>query len=142
LRHIHFALRPEAEAQALDAYLSALLPEPSPWRSDPAFRAAAARGRQLFDSPEVGCARCHPAPRYTDLKAYAVGTLQTPAGHPAALDTPTLIEVWRTAPYLHDGSAATVQEVLTVRNPGDQHGRTSHLAPDQLADLCAFVLSL
>lgn len=45
-------------------------------------------------------------------------------------------------PHPLGGSAATIQEILTNRNPKHQHGRTSHLAPEQLADLCAFVLSL
>jgi cytochrome c peroxidase len=56
--------------------------------------------------------------------------------------TPTLIETWRTAPYLHDGSAATMREVLTTRNSGDLHGRTSHLKKEQIDDLLEYVLSL
>ena len=57
-------------------------------------------------------------------------------------DTPTLVEVWRTAPYLHDGSAATMRDVLTIRNRKDRHGRTSHLTPRQLDDLIEYILSL
>ena len=57
-------------------------------------------------------------------------------------DTPTLIEAWRTAPYLHDGSAASLRDVLTTRNPHDEHGQTSTLSPQELDDLCAYVLSL
>lgn len=57
-------------------------------------------------------------------------------------DTPTLIELWRTAPYLHDGSAATLRDVLTTANPDDKHGKTSHLTADQLNDLIAYLLSL
>jgi cytochrome c peroxidase len=47
-----------------------------------------------------------------------------------SFDTPTLLEVWRTAPYLHDGSAATLREVLVDRNHSDRHGHTSHLTPN------------
>lgn len=54
----------------------------------------------------------------------------------------SLVESWRTAPYLHDGSAPTVVELLRERNPQDAHGTTSGLTPEQLADLAAFVLSL
>ena len=57
-------------------------------------------------------------------------------------DTPTLREVWRTAPYLHDGRAATLEEVLTKFNTGDRHGHTSDLAADELRDLLEFVKSL
>ncbi|MCZ7640996.1 MAG: hypothetical protein M5U12_36045 [Verrucomicrobia bacterium] len=55
---------------------------------------------------------------------------------------PTLIELWRTAPYLHDGSAATLREILTSRNVADQHGKTSHLNDDQIRDLVEYLLSL
>jgi len=53
-----------------------------------------------------------------------------------------LIEVWRTAPYLHDGSAATIRDVLLTRNPKHSHGATSNLSPQEIEDLCAYVLSL
>jgi cytochrome c peroxidase len=55
-------------------------------------------------------------------------------------DTPSLIECWRTAPYLHDGSAATLREVLTQKNP-QQHGQTSQLSSKQLEELIVYVLS-
>jgi cytochrome c peroxidase len=57
-------------------------------------------------------------------------------------DTPTLIEVWRTAPYLHDGSAATVRDVLTTHNPNGKHGNTSCLTLSQVDDLIDYILSL
>ena len=100
---------------------------------------AALRGKALFAS--LACARCHPAPLYTDLKQYDVGT---GAGQDAGkkFDTPTLLELWRTAPYLHDGSAATIREVLTLHNPRDEHGKTSRLTAPQLADLSEYLLSL
>ena len=39
-------------------------------------------------------------------------------------DVPSLLNVWETAPYLHDGRAATLRDVITLHNPRDQHGRT------------------
>ena len=60
----------------------------------------------------------------------------------AQVDAPTLVECWRTAPYLHDGSAATTREVLTTANPNDKHGKTSQLTADQLNDLVEYLLSL
>jgi len=57
-------------------------------------------------------------------------------------DTPTLAEVWRTAPYLHDGRAATLADMLTKFNPGDRHGATAKLSREQLDDLVEYVLSL
>jgi hypothetical protein len=57
-------------------------------------------------------------------------------------DTPALIEVWRTTPYLHDGPAAKIRDVLTVKNPKGDHGKTSHLTQEQIGDLAEYVLSL
>jgi len=52
------------------------------------------------------------------------------------------VERWRTAPFLHDGSCASLQELLTQRNPTDRHGRTSHLSRRQIDDLVEYMLSL
>jgi hypothetical protein len=58
-----------------------------------------------------------------------------------AFDTPTLVELWRTGPYLVDGRAATMEEVLTKHNPEDKHGETSSLNEQQIDDLAEFILS-
>jgi YVTN family beta-propeller protein len=134
LEHILFAQRPESEAAALDDYLKSLQPLPSPHLVNGKLSSSALRGKKLFFDGTVGCGACHPAGLFTTLKSYDVGA--------GTLDTPTLIEVWRTAPYLHDGSAATLREVLTTANPNDRHGKTSHLRSSQLDDLVAYLLSL
>ena len=51
------------------------------------------------------------------------------------------VEIWRTAPYLHDGSAATLRDVLTRGNPNDQHGRTSQLDLQEIDDLVEYLLT-
>jgi hypothetical protein len=56
-------------------------------------------------------------------------------------DTPTLVEIWRTAPYLYDGRATTIEDVLTKFNPDDKHGITSNLTENEIKDLAQFVLS-
>jgi hypothetical protein len=75
------------------------------------------------------------------LKAHDVGTkdILDPDG---MYYTPTLLEMWRTAPYLHDGSAATLREVLTTHNVDDRHGKTSHLTSRQLDQLEAYLLQI
>jgi len=140
IRFIQFAVRPEADAQAIDAYLKSLEPVPSPYRVGGKLSASAQRGKTLFFSPTTGCARCHPAGLYTDLKRHDVGT-KGALDRSATFDNPTLAEVWRTAPYLHDGQCTTIQQVLTTGNRKDRHGTTSHLTPQQITDLAAFVLS-
>lgn len=57
-------------------------------------------------------------------------------------DTPTLLGLYRSAPYLHHGKAATLKDVLTQCNPQDEHGVTSHLTASQLDDLVEFLLAL
>ena len=59
-----------------------------------------------------------------------------------AYDTPSLRGLWNSAPYLHDGSAATLAAILTSANPRDAHGVTSHLTAQEIDDLVAFMLAL
>jgi hypothetical protein len=57
----------------------------------------------------------------------------------AGWDTPTLIEVWRTAPYLHLGTAVTVKDVMTTENKKKMHGNAADMSAqqlDQLAGVC------
>lgn len=139
IRVIQFVVRPEEDAVAIDEFLKALKPLPSPHRVAGQLSPAAQRGEQIFRS--AGCAACHPPPLFTDLKEYNVGT---GSGREADLkfDTPTLVEVWRTAPYLHDGRAMTLGDLFRGGNPDDRHGRTSTLKPGELDDLIEYVLSL
>ena len=55
------------------------------------------------------------------------------------LDTPTLKGLWMGGPYLHDGSAANLQQVLAVANARDKHGKTSQLTPGEMEDLLAYL---
>ncbi len=145
------------ELDALAAYLTSLddfgaSPRRRP--GDRAWVAARMRGAALFDDPEVGCASCHAPPAYTDSALVSgapvlhdVGTLGAGSGERlgeplTGLDTPTLRGLFRSAPYLHDGSAPTLRDVLVTRNAEDRHGRTSHLSEEQIADLIVFLESL
>ena len=134
-----FAIWPEADAAAVDAYLKSLKPAPSPYLSGGKLSASARRGRVLFT--QTRCASCHKGPYLTDMKKYDLGTGER-INRNVRFDTPTLREVWRSAPYLHEGQAATIMDVLTKFNPDDKHGVTSELTKKQLADLAAYVLSL
>lgn len=141
LDNILFTQRPEAEAAAIDAYLDSLRPVPSPHLVDGRLSPAAERGRELFHDARVACHRCHPAPLYTDLKAYNVGT-RSPTGRNERFDTPTLVEVWRTAPYLHDGRYRTIKELLGEGRHGLKPGRSDELTDQEIDELTEFVLSL
>ncbi|MGL4554889.1 MAG: hypothetical protein ACRC33_27290 [Gemmataceae bacterium] len=109
----------------------------------------AKRGKELFHSDAVGCVKCHSGPYYSDstltkpFKLHDVGTSVHPDEKmPPAYDTPTLIGVYRAAPFLHDGRAKTLEDVLTTCNKEDRHGKTSHLKPAEVKDLVAFLKSL
>ena len=142
IQHILFTVQPEDVAKDLDEYLKSLCPVPSPHLVGGQLSAAARRGEALFRSAETGCATCHSGPRYTDLAHHDTGTRGKYDKAGERYDTPTLIEGWRTAPYLHDGSAATFRDVLTTRNVDSRHGQTSQLTAQQIDDLVAYLLSL
>jgi DNA-binding beta-propeller fold protein YncE/mono/diheme cytochrome c family protein len=141
--HIQFTQPESGEVEAVSAYLSSLKPEISPYRlPDGSLSEAALRGEKIFHSKSVGCAQCHPAPLYTNLKLKDVGTATQLDRGQTQYDVPTLVELWRTPPYLHDGRATTLREVLTDHNPDDDHGNTSSLKPAEIDDLVQYLLSL
>ena len=111
---------------------------------------AARRGKEIFFSKETGCATCHAGPFYSDstpsrpFKLHDVGTGSDDPSEKMGpqYDTPTLLGIYRTPPYLHHGKAATLEEVLTKYNREDRHGKTSQLSAEQIADLVEFLKSL
>ncbi len=110
----------------------------------------AQRGKKLFFDKTVACASCHSGPYYTDsslqkpFKLHDIGTGHDDPSEKIGpkYDTPTLLGVYRTAPYLHHGKAKTLRDVLTTCNKEDKHGKTSHLKPAELDDLVAFLKAL
>ena len=135
IRHIQFAEVDEEKAHAIDTYLKALSPVPSPYLVKNRLSRSASRGKKLFEREK--CISCHPAPLYTDLKKYNVKSGKG-MDTDKAFDTPALVEAWRTAPYMHDGSVLTMEELILVHNPDG----SSSLSEKELAELSEFVLSL
>jgi YVTN family beta-propeller protein len=110
---------------------------------DHALSATEQRGLALFQSPRASCMTCHPAPLYTDLKQHDVGTASAPGEWFGPLiDTPTLRFLYDSAPYLHDGSAETLRDVLTTDNPEDPHRMTAELLDEEIDDLVAYLLAV
>ncbi len=142
IKYILFRQPEGDEIEALSAYLASLEPEPSPYLVNGGkLSPSAKRGKKVFDSEKVGCATCHPGPLFTDLQMYDVGT-RSDLDRRDDFDTPTLIEGYRTGPYLHDGQAVTMHDVLVKRNPDDKHGTVSHLSEKEIEDLIEYTLSL
>ena len=130
-------------------YIRHLPLRPNRWRAaDGALTPAQERGRAIFNRtvdklgqpiPEGNrCAYCHSGPKGTNQKSFDVGTGKW-TDNSGVLDTPQLMNVALTAPYLHDGSAKSLEEIWTVFNPHDQHGRTNDLTKDELNDLIEYL---
>jgi YVTN family beta-propeller protein len=127
-----------ADVDDLLAYVGSLTPEINP--NLPKFADAARRGKALFEG-KADCAGCHPAPYFTDKRTHNVG-ITSPNEPNAHYDTPSLVEAYRTAPYFHDGRAATLRGALTGHNTEGLHGNLSRLSQSEIDDLIAYVLSL
>ena len=139
--HLLFARHAEKAAAAIDEYLKSLKPVSSPYLVDGKLSQAARRGKKLFFDAEINCAECHPEPLFTDMQMHDVGS-RGQYDRRDTFDTPTLIECWRTAPYMHDGRYLTVQELLTKGQHGNQEGGIDRLSEQQINDLVEYVLSL
>ncbi|MBV8763169.1 MAG: PQQ-binding-like beta-propeller repeat protein, partial [Deltaproteobacteria bacterium] len=87
------------QTDALASYLEALPAPKAPTRDV----AMVSRGKQLFDSAELGCASCHDGKAYTDREKHKLASVTLPEA-----DTPSLIGLAASAPYFHDGSAVTI----------------------------------
>ncbi len=141
LAHILFAHWSEEQALAMDAYLKSLKPVPSPYLADGQHSEAARRGEMLFDSERVGCSHCHPAPSFTDLKIHRIGRTSS-RRFENLFDTPSLVEAWRTAPYLHAGQFTTIGDLLRQGKHGLGAVQGRDLSEEELDDLIEYVLSL
>lgn len=126
-------------AADIDNYLKGLTPIPSPYLVNGKLNPSAKAGEKLFDKSQ--CSLCHSGVYFTDGKSYMVHSkTDDPPNTP--YDTPTLREVWRTSPYLLDGRAATIQELLRKHNPNDMHGVSQGLSKKETDDLTEYILSL
>lgn len=95
---------------------------------------AVTRGETLFNREDVGCAECHPAPTYTDGESHRVlGSV--------SVNTPTLRGLAASAPYFHDGTGSSLDDVLGTAVIGSM-GDASMLTEAEIADLKAFLQSL
>ena len=109
------------------------------------------RGKAIFDRtkykngkpiPEANqCATCHSGPKYTNQHQLDVGTGKSTDRSPV-VDVPQLSNVAYSAPYLHDGSARSLEEIWTVFNPKDTHGVSNDLTKDELNDLIEYLKTL
>ena len=135
----------------LSAYVRSLAPRPNRWRqADGELTPAQERGKALFERavdkfkepiPERNrCSYCHSGPKGTNQKIFDVGT-RKPNDNTGLLKAAMLTNIALSAPYLHDGSARSLEEIWTIYNPDDKHGRTNDLTKDELNDLIEYLRS-
>ena len=133
----------------LAVYIRNLPPRPNRWRLPHGeLTPAQERGQALFTrtvdkfgkpiSEYNRCSYCHSGPKGTNQKLFDVGTRKG-TDNSGLLKSAPLTEIGLTAPYLHDGSARTLEEIWTVYNPDDKHGRTNDLTKDELNDLIEYL---
>jgi DNA-binding beta-propeller fold protein YncE len=141
----------ERELADLTAFLESLPPPRTRPKSETRLTPAQERGRALFFAARTSdgrkipralqCQTCHPPPLYSNRLPAPVGT-RGDGDSTDSFDTPHLLGIGASAPYLHDGRAATLEEIWTVHNPQDLHGVTSHLTKHELNDLIEFLKTL
>lgn len=135
---------PTVAADKLDAFIDQLPLADNPLRTSMTSEAVA-RGRAAFD--KAGCGGCHSGELYTNNLNADVGTLSLSSVNPdkdsvvtRGFNVPSLLGVGRTAPYLHNGTEATLADRFL--GGGDKHGVTSALSPQERTDLVVFLKSL
>lgn len=143
---------PFSESQLQD--LSAFLQSMPPARTVHASRAgqpltpSQERGRAIFFATrtpegreiprERQCSSCHMPPLYTNRMKSSVGT-RAATDASDEFDTPHLLGIAASAPYLHDGRAKTLEELWTLYQTNDLHGVSSYMNKQQLNDLVEFL---
>ncbi len=127
----------DEENEQLAAFLGFREVPPSPFAPTP----ASDRGHRVFQS--AGCAGCHLGTVFTDGLRHDVGTADGPAETKGpTIDTPSLLGLYDTAPYLHDGSAATLDDLFTSAPTGSPHDLTGLYDDGGVEDLVAYLLTL
>jgi YVTN family beta-propeller protein len=140
------------DLEYLVRYIESIPLRPNRYRlPDGQLTPAQDRGKAIFNrtarkdgSPipdDLQCFVCHSGPYYTNQTQMDVGTGK-PTDRSPRIDVPQLTNVAYTAPYLHDGSARSLEEIWTVFNPKDKHGVTNDLTKDELNDLIEYLKTL
>ncbi len=143
-----FGRRPDRDgiAKALAAFQRTLVTEPSPFDryldgDKDALSADAKHGLELFQG-DAGCIECHHGPLLSDGKFYRLGASYQDEGRSMVTGnkedryrfrTPSLRNVAETAPYMHNGSKKTLEDVVTFYYRGIPPAAPDGLVPDTTA---------
>lgn len=132
-----------ADLDALAAYLESLSVPPNPRhiQGEP-LSPEEARGQAIFNTPTIGCASCHTPPTYSDGLLHDVGTVTDNERIGPKFNTPSLLMLYDSAPYFHDGSATNLYGALTRPTQTGEHNLHGLLTESQIQDLIAFLMAL
>lgn len=155
-------ITPELIGRAIAAYERTLNSIDSPFDryiagDKNAMSPAAIRGLALFEG-KGNCTDCHDGPNFTDNSFHNIGVNTKDLGRGAVIQDPTLNKAFKTpglrnvtltAPYMHNGSEATLMDVIEFYNRGGdiKEGISNLIVPLNLteqekADLLAFLGAL
>jgi YVTN family beta-propeller protein len=141
------------DLDAITAYIITGIPYPPNLQYNPngELTESQLRGKAIFERtkdsygnviPENNrCITCHTPPYYTNLKMAYVQTLAV-SDDSMLFDTPHLNNIYASPPYLHDGRAATLEEIWTKYGKEDKHGVVNDMTKNQLNDLIDYLKSL
>jgi cytochrome c peroxidase len=141
------------ELDAIAAYIMSGIPNPPNLEYNPNGELTEGQksGKEIFERthdskgyeiPVVNrCVTCHPAPYFTNKKMADVGTLAA-SDDSILFDTPHLNNIVYSPPYLHDGRAASLEEIWTLYGKTEQHGSVNDLTKIQLNELIEYLKSL
>jgi cytochrome c peroxidase len=130
----------QQDVRALTAYLGTLEHPPNPNRQpDGSLKAAAIRGKALFGG-KAGCVGCHKGDYFTSTKNYDV-RVESDGSPYEEWNPPSLRGVYERGPYLHDGRAETLEEVLRLDHAPQKLGH-AELSAAELHDLIEFLKSI
>jgi len=142
---------PPRQLRDLTTYIKSLPPARAARNKDRALTPSQERGRAIFFATKTPsgaeiplsrrCVTCHPPPLYSVRLPFNIGT-KGQYDTTEIFDTPHLLGVIDTAPYLHDGRAQSLEELWTIYNPTDLHGVSSYMNKIQLNDLIEFLKTL
>ena len=156
-------MTPKTLGKAVATYERTIVSERAPFDAwiegdEKAISEEAKRGFALFNG-KAQCATCHSGWNFTDNKFHDIGTSQTDIGRGKlepdnvkaqfAFKTPSLRDIGQRAPYMHDGSIATLEDVMQfyltggIKRPSRSDGLDRiDLTPAEISDVIAFLRTL
>src|SRR5262249_12667323 len=132
----------ENETNQVAVFIDALPAPENPYKAA-TLTAQQQHGAQVFVRAQ--CNSCHAGEALTNNKMANVGTYVVTGDAKDdmtklkdGLNTPSLLTLSRTAPYLHDGSAGTLKDRLMATKASNLHGQTADLTDAEMDDLVEY----